>query len=120
MQTSTFDKIAWVTIIISIEFSIYAAASWDWFPTHGQWGDIAHIPKSIKNYIALVLPAIVILMYLIIRRRYFGINQSINSANENEYQSKVEKTANDGVEFRRDKRIRVYACLTRNVRYEKK
>ena len=71
MQVRSFDRIAWVVIIISIGFTLFAATSWDWFPTPGDWGDIARIPKSTKNYIALLLPPTVILIYLVTRRKIY-------------------------------------------------
>jgi hypothetical protein len=72
MRIETFDKIAAAVIVISVIFSIIVAiTSWNWFPTPGDWGDIAHIPKSIINYIALLLPPTIVLLYLITRRWYF-------------------------------------------------
>jgi len=71
MTIDTFDKIAWVSIISAFSFTAIAATSWNWFPTPGEWGDIARIPKSIKNYIALLLPPSTILLLLLVRRRYF-------------------------------------------------
>jgi hypothetical protein len=71
MQVGTFDRIAGATIFISIGYTLFAATSWDWFPTPGDWGHIARIPKGTKNYIALLLPPSITLLYLIVRRRYF-------------------------------------------------
>ena len=71
MTVGTFDKIAGVAIVFSIVFTIIAATSWNWFPTPGDWGDIARIPKGIKNYIALLLPPTVILTTLLTRRVHF-------------------------------------------------
>jgi len=71
MQAETFDKIGGAAIIASIGYTVIAATSWDWFPTPGDWGDIARIPKSTGNYIALLLPPMVTLIYLVGRRRYF-------------------------------------------------
>lgn len=76
MKESSFDKIGIVAIIMSIGYSVFAAASWEWFPTPGDWGDIAHIPPSTRNYLALLLPPVTILIYLVIRRRYFEIKSS--------------------------------------------
>ena len=71
MTIGTFDKIAWAAIIMSILHTSIAAISWNWFPTPGDWGDIARIPKSINNYIALLLPPSTILTCLIARRLYY-------------------------------------------------
>jgi hypothetical protein len=43
----------------------------DVIPDPLEWGDIARTPKSIENYVALLLPPILIFIYLLIRRRYF-------------------------------------------------
>jgi|GEM_PF-1730398 len=74
MHAETFDKIGGAAIIASIGYTVFAATSWDWFPTPGDWGDIARIPKSTGNYIALLLPPVVTLIYLVGRRRYFEKN----------------------------------------------
>ena len=71
MTVGTFDKIAGAAIIFSIVFAIIAATSWDWFPTPGEWGDIARIPNNTKNYIALLLVPTVTLVSMLIRRWYF-------------------------------------------------
>jgi hypothetical protein len=72
MTVETFDKIAGSTITISIIFTVsIAITSWNWFPTPGEWGDIAQIPQSLKNYIALLLPPAITLAYLLVRRLYF-------------------------------------------------
>ena len=72
MTVGNFDKIAWAAIILSFVFTVNAATSWNWFPTPGDWGDIARIPKSITNYIALLLPPSTILACLVLRRMYFN------------------------------------------------
>ena len=72
MTIATFDKMAWAAIILSAAFTIYVATSWNWFPTPDDWGDIARIPKSIKNYIALLLLPTTILACLIVRRVYYN------------------------------------------------
>lgn len=71
MQVGTFDKIGGAAIIVCIGYALFAAMSWEWFPTPGDWGDIARMPKSTGNYIALLLPPVVTLIYLVGRRRYF-------------------------------------------------
>lgn len=71
MQVGTFDKIAGAVITLSIGYTIFAATSWEWFPTPGDWGDIARIPKSTGNYVALLLPPVLTLVYLVVRRRCF-------------------------------------------------
>ena len=61
--------------MISFVFTtIVAATSWNWFPTEGSWGHIAEIPPDTLNYIALLLPWVVILVYLLTRRFYFSKN----------------------------------------------
>ena len=72
MNVNTFDKVSAITISLSVVFStVVAITSWNWFPTPGDWGEIAHIPNNIINYIALLLPPIIILSYLLVRRLYF-------------------------------------------------
>ena len=72
MEIETFDKMVAVVIVICAVFSIIVAiTSWNWFPNPGDWGDIANIPKSIINYIALLLPPTLVLLYLLTRRWYF-------------------------------------------------
>jgi hypothetical protein len=72
MRVEIFDKMSATVIIISVIFSIIVAiTSWNWFPTPGEWGDIAHIPESTINYIALLLPPTIVLLYLLTRRWYF-------------------------------------------------
>ena len=71
MKIVTFDRIAGSAVIVSIVFAcIVAITSWEWFPTPGDWGDIARVPKSITNYMALLLPPVVILLCLLARRWY--------------------------------------------------
>ena len=71
MKIGTFDKIGIIVIGGSFGFTVFAAMSWNWFPTPGDWGDIARIPKSIVNYLALLLPPVVTLLFLLIRRWCF-------------------------------------------------
>jgi len=71
MKINTFDKISGVIILSSIAYTVITAISWDWFPTPGDWGEIAHIPKSMRNYLALLLPPMETLLYLVVRRRWF-------------------------------------------------
>ena len=71
MKESSFDKIGGAVIITSIGYTVFAATSWEWFPNPGDWGDIARIPASIKNYVALLLPPVIMLIYLVVRRRLF-------------------------------------------------
>lgn len=72
MKIEMYDKLGGSAVILSILFTfIVAITSWNWFPTPGEWGDIAHIPASMKNYIALLLPPTVTLSYLLVRRLYF-------------------------------------------------
>lgn len=66
-------------IALSAAYSIVVAStSWDWFPTPGEWGDIARIPRSLKNYLALLLPPCTVLAYLVIRRMCFGATNRDN------------------------------------------
>jgi hypothetical protein len=76
MKRSSFDKICGAAIIVSIGYSVFAATSWEWFPTPGDWGDIARIPPSTENYLALLLPPVMVLIYIVIRRRHFKIKSS--------------------------------------------
>jgi len=72
MGMKIFDKIASAAITGSAIFSmVVALTSWDWFPIPGQWGDIAHIPNTIINHVALLLPPVTVLLYLIVRRFIF-------------------------------------------------
>jgi TRAP-type C4-dicarboxylate transport system permease small subunit len=87
MKKNSFDKICGAAIIVSIGYSVFAAASWEWFTTPGDWGDIARIPPSARNYFALLLPPVMVLMYLVIRRSFF----KIKSSESNEF----EKQKND-------------------------
>ena len=76
MKKSSYDKIGVAAIIVSFGYSVFAALSWEWFPTPGDWGDIAQIPPGTGNYLALLLPPVTILIYLVIRRRFFKIKSS--------------------------------------------
>jgi len=76
MKKNSFDKICGAAIIGSIGYSVFAAASWEWFPNPGDWGDIARIPPGTGNYLALLLPPVMVLIYLVIRRKYFKIKSS--------------------------------------------
>lgn len=69
MRTETIDRLGIAALVLSVAYTGFAAMSWNWFPTPGDWGDIARIPKSMKNYVALLLPPVVTLVYLIVRRR---------------------------------------------------
>ena len=72
MRVDTFDKLSGLALSFTFGFFFgVALASWNWFPTEGDWGHIAEIPKNILNYIALLLPLIELLLYLVLRRVYF-------------------------------------------------
>jgi TRAP-type C4-dicarboxylate transport system permease small subunit len=72
MKIGTFDFIGSLLLILVFGFSLgVAVSSWEWFPTKGDWGDIAHIPPTLLNYIALLLPWFVLLVFLLIRRLRF-------------------------------------------------
>lgn len=75
MNINTYDRLSGIVILISLIFSITIAAdSWKWFPTEGDWSHIAAIPPTTLNYIALLLPWVLILVYLLTRRLYFEKN----------------------------------------------
>jgi TRAP-type C4-dicarboxylate transport system permease small subunit len=68
----TFDWIGSLLLALAFGFSLgVAASSWEWFPTKGDWGDIAHIPPTLINYTALLLPWFVLLVFLLVRRLGF-------------------------------------------------
>jgi len=69
MKIGTFDFVGSLLLVLIFGFSLgVAASSWEWFPTKGDWGDIAHIPPTLLNYIALLLPWSALLVFLLIRR----------------------------------------------------
>ena len=76
MKKNSLDKIFGAAIIVSIGYSVFAATSWDWFPTPGDWGDIARIPPITGNYLAMLIPPVMVLIYLVVRRKLFKINSS--------------------------------------------
>ena len=72
MRVQTFDKLSGAVLSFTFGFSFgVAVASWNWFPMEEDWGHIAEIPKNALNYIALLLPLILLLLYLLLRRVYF-------------------------------------------------
>jgi TRAP-type C4-dicarboxylate transport system permease small subunit len=72
MKIKTYDRLSGLVILMSLIFSIAVAATcWKWFPTEGDWGHIADIPPNTLNYIALLLPWVLALLYLLTRRLYF-------------------------------------------------
>jgi hypothetical protein len=83
MKVETFDKIAASAVISSAAFTVsIAVISWDWFPTPGDWGDIARIPGSIENYLALLLPPTLVLCWLLVRRLHFVKGSQGSDGNE--------------------------------------
>jgi hypothetical protein len=72
MNARSFDRVAWAAIILSLVYTVSAATSWNWFPSPRDWGDIARIPASIQNYIALLLPPSTLLVCLVLRRLRFN------------------------------------------------
>lgn len=69
MKIGTFDFVGSLLLVLIFGFSLgVAVSSWEWFPTKGDWGDIAHIPPTLLNYIALLLPWSALLVFLLIRR----------------------------------------------------
>jgi len=69
MSQKTLDRLFILLLIVSCLFTISVAATqWRWFPTEGDWGYIAEIPPTVVNYIALLLPWVIALIYLLIRR----------------------------------------------------
>jgi hypothetical protein len=72
MRVQTFDKLSVVVLSFTFGFAFgVALASWNWFPTEGDWGHIAEVPRNALNYTALLLPWILLLTYLLLRRVYF-------------------------------------------------
>jgi len=72
MRVETFDKLSGAAILFSFGFSSgVAAVAWNWFPVEEDWGQIAEIPNSALNYVALLLPLVLLLLYLLVRRVYF-------------------------------------------------
>jgi hypothetical protein len=72
MRVESFDKLSSVVLSFTFGFSFgVAVASWNWFPIEGDWDQIAEIPNNALNYIALLLPLILLLLYLLLRRVYF-------------------------------------------------
>ena len=69
MKIRTFDFVGSLLLALVFGFSLgVAVISWEWFPTKGDWGDIAQIPPTLLNYIALLLPWSALLVFLLIRR----------------------------------------------------
>ena len=72
MKLRTFDRIAGATVLASLLYAVVVAwTSWNWFPTPGDWGDIARIPRSWPSYLALLLPPATLLAWLLIGRLWF-------------------------------------------------
>ena len=72
MRVKTFDKLSAVLIVLSCAYTLVVAITqWDWFPNKDDWGHIADIPPNLINYIALLLPWTILLIYLLARRLYF-------------------------------------------------
>jgi hypothetical protein len=68
MNLTTYDRVSAFVLAGVFGFSTgVAVTSWDWFPTD-DWGDIASIPPTFVNYVALILPWLTLLAYLVIRR----------------------------------------------------
>lgn len=73
MPLTTFDKWSGIALAAALGFSLgVAAAEWEWFPTTGDTRYIAVIPQTCLNYIALLLPWIMLLGYLLCRRLWFN------------------------------------------------
>jgi TRAP-type C4-dicarboxylate transport system permease small subunit len=67
-----FDRIGSILLALVFGFSLgVAASSWEWFPNKDDWSDIAHIPPTLLNYIALLLPWSALLVFLLVRRFRF-------------------------------------------------
>lgn len=66
-----FDKIGLLVIGLTVGFSIgVAVASWNWFPDEPwYYNPIAIIPQTALSCFALLSPFIVVLVFLLIRRR---------------------------------------------------
>jgi len=72
MRVKTFDKLSAILIVLSCAYTLVVAITqWDWFPNKDDWGHIADIPPNLINYIALLLPWTILLIYLLARRLYF-------------------------------------------------
>jgi hypothetical protein len=72
MKPAAYDRVSAFVLAVVFGFSAgVAVSSWEWFPTE-DWGDIASIPPTVVNYVALVLPWLTLLAYLIVRRRWIG------------------------------------------------
>jgi len=69
MTVRTFDRAAIAVILADVFLSVLVAlSSWEWFPVPGNWGEIAHIPRTPLNYFALLSPWVILLAYLLTRR----------------------------------------------------
>ena len=72
MSLHTFDKLSGAALFFILGFSFgVALASWNWFPTEGDWGHIAEIPEKMLNFTALLLPFIMLLSYLLLQASLF-------------------------------------------------
>jgi len=72
VSVANFDRAGGLLLAFTFGFSAgVALADWSWFPS-GDWGDVAHIPATPLNYVALLLPWVLLLIFLLLRRRCFG------------------------------------------------
>lgn len=72
MRARAFDRIAGTAFAASVLYAaVVAWTSWEWFPTPGDWGDIARLQRSWPSYLALLLPPLVLLAWLLVRRLQF-------------------------------------------------
>jgi len=67
-----FDRLGGILLAFVFGFSVgVALADWEGFPTE-EWSDIAHIPPTPLNYAALLLLWLSLLIFLLLRRRWYG------------------------------------------------
>lgn len=74
MDIKRYDRISAVVLLVAtIACAAIAITLWDWFPTPGNWNDIAHIPRTVVSCTALLLPPVLLLAYLLVRRVRYGL-----------------------------------------------
>ncbi|MBU1043173.1 MAG: hypothetical protein KJ915_02090 [Candidatus Omnitrophica bacterium] len=68
-----YDKYGLLIIGSLFGFSVgVAISSWQWFPEKVWWHNpLVVIPLTMLNYVALLLPIIVLFTFIIIRRKIF-------------------------------------------------
>ena len=75
MTPRTFNRLASLILTGSAAYTIWFLTTLEWH-REGTFGTTAELPATAQAYVAFVLPPVLLLAYLVLRRLLFGDTSS--------------------------------------------